>query len=191
MTYQPKTGKPCGCRRGIERDNCPACEGTGQRIDFAAIRAASTHDPKGEPNEVRHTPTPWHRNVSPAWKYPIYADKNGNPDGRDWIHIAAVLQGNPNAEADLDFIVRAVNAYAKVEKVISTVARKNGEDATEYFLNAVNSHEALLEAAKELLAHEGERETNGVGIESDSLTLENIKFKMREAIALAESSGAL
>lgn len=25
--------------RGIERDNCSACEGTGQRIDFAAIRA--------------------------------------------------------------------------------------------------------------------------------------------------------
>ena len=38
--YQPKTGQPCGCRRGQERDNCPACEGTGQRIDFAAIRTA-------------------------------------------------------------------------------------------------------------------------------------------------------
>ena len=31
---------PCSCRRGIERDNCPQCEGTGQRIDFAAIRNA-------------------------------------------------------------------------------------------------------------------------------------------------------
>jgi hypothetical protein len=28
----------CGCRRGVQRDNCPACEGTGWRIDFAAIR---------------------------------------------------------------------------------------------------------------------------------------------------------
>ena len=37
--YQPKTGQPCGCKRGLERDNCPACEGTGMRIDFAAIRA--------------------------------------------------------------------------------------------------------------------------------------------------------
>lgn len=36
--YQPKTGEPCSCRRGVERDNCPQCEGTGQRIDFAAIR---------------------------------------------------------------------------------------------------------------------------------------------------------
>jgi hypothetical protein len=38
--YQPKTGEPCHCRRGMERDNCPDCEGTGQRIDFRAIREA-------------------------------------------------------------------------------------------------------------------------------------------------------
>lgn len=37
--YQPKTGQPCHCKRGQQRDNCPDCEGTGQRIDFAAIRA--------------------------------------------------------------------------------------------------------------------------------------------------------
>ena len=37
--YQPKTGQACCCKRGVERDNCPACEGTGWRIDFAAIRA--------------------------------------------------------------------------------------------------------------------------------------------------------
>jgi hypothetical protein len=36
--YQPKTGEKCHCRRGIERDNCPACEGTGWLVDFAAIR---------------------------------------------------------------------------------------------------------------------------------------------------------
>ena len=36
--WQPKTGEPCTCRPGKERDNCPACEGTGMRIDFAAIR---------------------------------------------------------------------------------------------------------------------------------------------------------
>lgn len=37
--YQPKTGAKCSCKRGIERDNCPNCEGTGMVIDFAAIRA--------------------------------------------------------------------------------------------------------------------------------------------------------
>lgn len=36
--YQPKTGQACHCRPGQARDNCPDCEGTGQRIDFAAIR---------------------------------------------------------------------------------------------------------------------------------------------------------
>jgi len=36
--YQPKTGQPCTCRRGLERDNCPRCEGTGWVIDFRAIR---------------------------------------------------------------------------------------------------------------------------------------------------------
>lgn len=36
--YQPKLGLHCFCKRGIERDNCPRCEGTGMQIDFAAIR---------------------------------------------------------------------------------------------------------------------------------------------------------
>src|SRR5438128_11130754 len=27
--YQPKTGAPCSCKRGAQRDNCPTCEGTG------------------------------------------------------------------------------------------------------------------------------------------------------------------
>jgi hypothetical protein len=36
---QPKTGQPCHCKRGQQRDNCPDCEGTGMRIDFAALRA--------------------------------------------------------------------------------------------------------------------------------------------------------
>lgn len=39
--YQPKTGAPCSCRRGVQRDNCPACEGTGQQIDFGRIRNKS------------------------------------------------------------------------------------------------------------------------------------------------------
>ncbi len=38
--YQPKTGEACHCKPGQQRDNCPDCEGTGQRIDFAKIRAA-------------------------------------------------------------------------------------------------------------------------------------------------------
>jgi hypothetical protein len=37
-TYQPKTGERCTCRKGVARDNCPECEGTGWKIDFKAIR---------------------------------------------------------------------------------------------------------------------------------------------------------
>jgi len=37
--YQPKTGAKCSCKRGVMRDNCANCEGTGWVIDFAAIRA--------------------------------------------------------------------------------------------------------------------------------------------------------
>lgn len=36
--YQPKTGAKCGCRPGVQRDNCPTCEGTGHVVDFRAIR---------------------------------------------------------------------------------------------------------------------------------------------------------
>ncbi len=43
--YQPKTGAPCSCKRGVQRDNCPNCEGTGQVIDFAAIRARRRPEP--------------------------------------------------------------------------------------------------------------------------------------------------
>jgi hypothetical protein len=39
---QTPTLGPCFCKRGQQRDNCPQCEGTGMRIDFAAIRARKT-----------------------------------------------------------------------------------------------------------------------------------------------------
>jgi|GEM_PF-3965132 len=35
--YTPRTGQRCSCKRGMQRDNCPACEGSGLVIDFAAI----------------------------------------------------------------------------------------------------------------------------------------------------------
>lgn len=54
--YQPKTGAPCGCKRGQQRDNCPQCEGTGQRIDFAAIRARGSAPRPPEPVTVVDLP---------------------------------------------------------------------------------------------------------------------------------------
>ena len=43
---------PCTCKRGQQRDNCPQCEGTGQRIDFAAIRARNAAARAQEHEEV-------------------------------------------------------------------------------------------------------------------------------------------
>ena len=34
----------CDCRSVFERDNCAACEGTGYRIDFAALHALPVAD---------------------------------------------------------------------------------------------------------------------------------------------------
>jgi len=44
MSYQPLTGEKCFCRKGIERDNCSACEGIGMKIDFKKIREMPTVD---------------------------------------------------------------------------------------------------------------------------------------------------
>lgn len=56
MSYQPKTGARCTCKRGIQRDNCSACEGTGWAIDFEAIRrrALETPAPKVTPPQCLH-----------------------------------------------------------------------------------------------------------------------------------------
>ena len=55
---QPTTGERCSCKPGIQRDNCPACEATGERIDFARIRAQLAR--ATQPQAVsQHTPGPW------------------------------------------------------------------------------------------------------------------------------------
>lgn len=51
--YQPKTGEKCHCKRGIERDNCPNCEGTGWRIDFRAIRERTDLSSATQPTEAK------------------------------------------------------------------------------------------------------------------------------------------
>lgn len=45
---QPTTGARCTCRPGVQRDNCPTCEGTGWVIDFAAIRNRPLKRPADE-----------------------------------------------------------------------------------------------------------------------------------------------
>lgn len=75
--YQPKTGAKCGCRRGIERDNCPNCEGTGQCVNFTAIRNRKplvpvllNGDPRGYALKIDDT---WMREA----KTPLHQDWGG------------------------------------------------------------------------------------------------------------------
>lgn len=97
-------------------------------------------------DNLRHTPTPWHRNVSPAWKYPIYASATGNDEAKDWIHIAAVLPGNPNNEADLDFILRAVNSHEELVGLLKDCLSTWGEEMKVPFRVAIK--EAITKAEK-------------------------------------------
>lgn len=53
----------CSCKRGVMRDNCPECEGTGERIDFRALRVR--HPAPGTVGEEDYPPEwgIWRRNV--------------------------------------------------------------------------------------------------------------------------------
>jgi hypothetical protein len=48
----PRLG-PCGCRRGIERDNCPQCEGTGQAIDWRQYHASKALKDRSQTEDYR------------------------------------------------------------------------------------------------------------------------------------------
>lgn len=61
--YQPKTGAACSCKRGQQRDNCPACEGTGNVIDFRAIRSR----PRLVPVFVNRDPRGYALKISDEW----------------------------------------------------------------------------------------------------------------------------
>jgi len=58
----------CICKPGIMRDNCPSCEGTGQMIDFRAIRNRKTQEQIRESITTKFSPiitgySPFFRNV--------------------------------------------------------------------------------------------------------------------------------
>lgn len=83
--YQPKTGAKCGCKRGVQRDNCPNCEGTGNVINFAAIRSAPplvpvfiNLDPRGYALKIQDS---WMReqrnNSATAYKAALAQDWGG------------------------------------------------------------------------------------------------------------------
>lgn len=57
---------------------------------------------------TQHTPTPWHRNIPPIKKYPtIFSGRNAHVFG----FIPSRGMSAEQAEADADFMLRAVNAH--------------------------------------------------------------------------------
>lgn len=44
----------CTCKPGMERDNCPACEGTGKRIDFSSFHICPKCGKRGDGITYEH-----------------------------------------------------------------------------------------------------------------------------------------
>lgn len=98
-TSQPKTGAKCECRQGVERDNCPRCEGTGMVIDFKAIREKPQQPAEG----AQFTPGPWHVEKCSA---PVYGSDgtlmvNGVGIGAGSRHIGTISSKNAHNDANL------------------------------------------------------------------------------------------
>jgi hypothetical protein len=138
--YQPKTGQPCGCKAGQERDNCPKCEGTGMRIDFAAIRARNLVDEVPglqAPTQRQHTPGPFEYYKSPAGLRGIVDARQrrlgsvyGLCDGVDNDARNAEADANgllfaaaPDLLAALEAIVRLAEEHNKHDDPMSMIAR--------------------------------------------------------------------
>lgn len=147
-THQTKTGHACNCRLGRERDNCPQCEGTGQRIDFAKIRGEAV-------------PRTAHDCLPGDSLPPIQAPASGRyrtPDGNamiEWelepkengLEFSATGEFNRGAGQCLEEIARAYPQDAKVARIVA-VWRK-------YHLNGMSAGTAEQDAF--LTAHESER----------------------------------
>jgi len=91
----------------VQRDNCPQCEGTGQRIDFAALRKLYQPLPGRAPT---------YRDNAPGWAlrqdvtYPHWVRAWESQDGaRRYIYQAKVIQGGYDvsySRGDGDFDIR-------------------------------------------------------------------------------------
>lgn len=65
---------------------------------------------------TQYTPAPWARNISPAWKYPIYDEKNHNK-------IAYIIKDDciseAEQEANLNLIAAAPELLECLQKTLS------------------------------------------------------------------------
>ena len=118
--YQPKTGQACGCKRGVQRDNCPQCEGTGQRIDFSAIRARKFCADSNVPTapacpEGEHTRSKWEFDAPNGAHGPCWVRAFGESPMHNLICECA--GSSPTREANARLIARVPDLLADNERL--------------------------------------------------------------------------
>lgn len=76
---------------------------------------------------MKHTPTPWSRNIRSNGKYPvIFAGRNQH------VCVVSQQQSGEETEANIDFIVRACNAHDSFITFVQKArdfARESGDEA--------------------------------------------------------------
>ena len=111
--YQPKTGAKCGCRRGVQRDNCPRCEGTGMVIDFKAIREKASQ-PAAPVGGAQFTSGPW------------VMRPDSTIESKDGVTVASFIDN----KADMPLIAAAPAMYGallQVREMLLTLADNAGD----------------------------------------------------------------
>jgi hypothetical protein len=134
-TYQPKTGAKCGCRPGVQRDNCARCEGTGMVIDFQAIRARGGEDMT---QPTKHTPGPW-KAVRDETRNAYAWNVEGAPGIVPVIARLALIDAGAQIEPNAHLIAAAPAMYEALSRL-----RNVASTASNHMRLSGNEEEALL-----------------------------------------------
>lgn len=142
--YQPKTGASCSCKPGVQRDNCPHCEGTGHVVDSAIER--------GESEAIAETPTREFKNLSPdhtsycSWD----CGEHTNANGLDSQPQSVEHTPTPWEIITLqDAVPHLMGAdHARVALLDDCHLDNEAQANAAFILRAVNAHDALVEAIR-------------------------------------------
>jgi hypothetical protein len=136
----------CTCKPGKSRDNCPQCEGTGQRIDFAAIRRGESM-----PRTAHHALPGDPDNLKPAGTSGRYRTADGRAmiewelkEGENGLEFSACGEFAGGSGQCIDAIAEAFPQDEKVQRIARVWEA--------YHLNGMNAgipaQTRALEAAK-------------------------------------------
>jgi hypothetical protein len=151
--YSPKTGEKCSCKPGIERDNCPSCEGSGWKLDFAKIHQ---HYDKQKKNQ--RTPP-----VEAVKK--IVGSLLGEDETGAWSHLecpncGAKVTGDtcPRCGEPIDESVQE-DEYNKAPTGVDPDAARKTQRCLNCYENPREPGSELCADCEDLLAAKGKRES--------------------------------